>query len=200
MTAKEVHESAAAAATAWWLERIRGVRPEPPNVMFMMPNSEVYLALSEASMRASEVEAHRPTEDALAKFEAELLRILLEALKTSPAGECVLLRVDYEPMGLLRQAATAAGIHSSQFTEKAGLWVHPDHVLAKPGYGLRPRLAWCAAGWQHPPCASQGWNVDEPKSGPSCARLRWHEGEHDWETPSNSHLWETASPSKGPLL
>ena len=121
-------EMLARAAGAWWTERLR--RPEPHDNGSRDLGSILACAMADRAR-------HPITEEQLAVFRKELeKRVLQEELREFFGA--VSLYSDYEPSGLLREAAKAAGIRPGDFPYKTGLKIYSDgRVMVFTGYAQR---------------------------------------------------------------
>lgn len=77
----------------------------------------------------------RPSTKQLASFKSALI----EGIEKSEghyrgAGYCI-LRVDYHPEDELASAAKVAGISDNCFSWKTTMWIYPDYIQVKVGYG-----------------------------------------------------------------
>lgn len=172
-----MNRAAAEAAAAWWTEQIRSTKPETDGLHPEQSKDEAFRQLASVGLRGMLLDSAPPVTDEIARaFRSELA-----ARVTASEDSQVRLFVDYGPAGPLREAADAAGLHTTYFPGKTRMTVLADHIIAKAGYSAPWRLVWSAPGWQHPACGVQEWpdGAEEPV-GPECALPRWHDGGHDW--------------------
>ncbi|TVL89801.1 hypothetical protein [Streptomyces sp. SAJ15] len=156
---------AAGPAAAWWAERLRESHP-------YVGDHGLEVVFHDKLIRRN-----RASADQLARFEAELARLITAAKYRPP----VRVKADWHAEGLLAQAGQHAGIDDALFPRKTHMMIWPDHILIKPGRTAAWSLRWAAPDWQHPPCAATEMIGDDGE-GPPCSSPRWHEGRHEWET------------------
>ncbi|MFE7237160.1 hypothetical protein [Streptomyces sp. NPDC057580] len=171
---------AAEAAAAWWGERIGFISPETDGLQPALDGGRAFVAVMELGLRARAIETAPPAYSrTIAMFTEELARLISESTQSK-----VKLAVDYQPEGLLAEAADASGIDAARFPRKHRMMAWSDHVIAKAGYSAPWLLVWLAPGWQHPACGVQDWPESSADPvGPECGLPQWHQGGHDWAAP-----------------
>lgn len=89
-----------------------------------------------------------PTGGQLAAFGSELRERLYAALlpPAQPHHYHTILRTDYEPEGILADAATHAGIVSRHLPCKTVMWIKDDVVTVRHGYGAETYSVWSREG------------------------------------------------------
>lgn len=110
-------------AVKWWVEKLGGFSPLKQDIGDAKLESD--LAFLGVLMGA-----HRAEPTKVKEFGLALARLMHE----QPA-DTYWLDVDYDPMGLLGQAAEEAGIFSFQFPYKTHMHVHKGKVIVACGYG-----------------------------------------------------------------
>ncbi|PIE00425.1 MAG: hypothetical protein CSA81_13745 [Acidobacteria bacterium] len=125
------------AAARWWTSVLRD-GPKFDNGAELPPIMQVVMSLSED---------YRPEypDDSLSRFEAILAHKLDQSIGGDYASYGISFGVDYHPDAFLEECARQAGIFREGVTEwpwKTHMWVKPDEVSVRYGYGAEREVIW----------------------------------------------------------
>lgn len=132
----KISDEAIAAAAAWWVKVL-----ENPKFDALGGERDRSMEFAQILMSVGAAK-NRPDPDALALFRHTLAAGIREYVGTQ--RERCYIGVDYGPDSILSEAARHAGLPDTGFTFpiKTSMWLAPDSVTVRYGYGAEIRTVW----------------------------------------------------------
>ena len=128
------------AAADWWAEQITGRKLNWDNGAQNEGSAEdrkmgsmMWMLGNLAAMQSRD----KITDDQIKTFKKSLIE---EIKKDAEKRDSVILAVDYHPERCLSEAARKAGIDEYAFPCKTVMWIDPNKVSAKLGYGAAEKI------------------------------------------------------------